>query len=91
MMSRLLLYPFAGAACGAMAAMIVVPSVAGANADTAAITLFIGTFLAGSGAIAGAVLAGAEVLAAEQRVALLKQHTVPSDDVAPSPPHASGA
>lgn len=84
-MSRLLIYPFAGAACGALAAMIVVPLVGGANSDIAAITLFVGTFLAGAGAIAGAVIAGAEVLAAQQRVALQQKTESTQGEVAASP------
>lgn len=85
-MSRLLIYPFAGAGCGALAAMIVVPLVGGANSDIAAITVFVGTFLAGAGAIAGAVIAGGEVLASQQRVALQPKAQLTQGEVAASPP-----
>ena len=85
-MSHLLIYPFAGAGCGAVAAMIVVPLVGGANSDIAAITLFVGTFLAGAGAIAGAVIAGAEVLASQQHVNRSQPTELNPHDPLPSPP-----
>lgn len=60
-MSRVLMYPFAGAACGALTAIVIVPLIGG-NADgTVGVTLVVGTVLAGSGAIAGAVLGAAEM------------------------------
>ena len=61
-MGRTLLYPFAGAGIGFLVAFVFVRMMAGPSppSDTAAITLFVGTFLAGTGAIAGAILGGAE-------------------------------
>jgi hypothetical protein len=55
-MGRTLIYPFAGAVIGFLAAFVIVPMMAGSASDTAAITLFVGTFLAGTGAIAGAIV-----------------------------------
>ena len=61
-MGRTSLYPFAGAGIGALAAVVIVPAIGGASSDTTAITLFVGTFLAGTGAIAGAIVGGVEFL-----------------------------
>jgi hypothetical protein len=61
-MGRTLLYPFAGAGIGFLVAFVIVRIMAGASppSDTTAITLFVGTFLAGTGAIAGAIIGGVE-------------------------------
>ncbi len=61
-MNRLLLYPFAGVAIGVLASVVIVPIMGGASPDTAAIMLFVGTILAGSGAIAGALVGLADLL-----------------------------
>lgn len=61
-MGRMLFYPFAGAGFGALAAVLIVPAMGGKSPDTTAITLFVGTFLAGTGAIAGAIIGGADYL-----------------------------
>jgi len=66
-MTRLLVYPFAGAACGLLAAVMIVPVFSGNAPDTAGVTLFVGTFLAGSGAIAGAILGGVDMLMRRER------------------------
>ena len=57
-MRRTLFYPFAGAGIGFLTAFVIVRIRAGASppSDTTAITLFLGTFLAGTGAIAGAII-----------------------------------
>jgi uncharacterized protein YqgC (DUF456 family) len=57
-MGRTVLFSLAGAGIGFLAAFVIVRMMTGASAarDTAAITLFVGTFLAGSGAIAGAIV-----------------------------------
>ena len=56
-MGRTCLYSFAGAGIGFLAAFVIVGMMVGASppSDTTAITLFVGTFLAGTGAIAGAI------------------------------------
>jgi hypothetical protein len=56
----MLLYPLAGAALGFLTALILVTVMVGGASpgETAAITLFVGAFLAGCGAIAGAILGG---------------------------------
>jgi hypothetical protein len=56
-MVRTWLYSFAGAGIGFLAALVIVRMMAGASSpsETTAITLFVGTFLAGTGAIAGAI------------------------------------
>jgi hypothetical protein len=61
-MGRTLLYPFAGAGIGFLAGFVIVGMMAGAASpsETTAITLFVGTFLAGCGAIAGAIIGGVE-------------------------------
>ena len=68
-MGRTLLYPFAGAALGFLAAFVIVRLMAGPSppGDTTAITLFVGTFLAGTGAIAGAIVGGVESLKRRQQ------------------------
>jgi hypothetical protein len=55
-----LLYSLAGAGVGFLVAIVIVRMFAGTPppSDTAAITLFVGTFLAGCGAIAGAITGG---------------------------------
>jgi hypothetical protein len=57
-MGRTLIYPVAGAVIGFLAAFAIVPMMAGESSarDTNAIILFVGTFLAGTGAIAGAIV-----------------------------------
>jgi hypothetical protein len=59
-MARTAMCSFAGAAIGILLAFIMVHIASGGmpGSDTAAITLFVGTFLAGTGAIAGAVVGG---------------------------------
>ena len=59
-MVRTALSSFAGAGIGFVAALVIVGVMAGPSParDTAAITLFVGTFLAGTGAIAGAIVGG---------------------------------
>lgn len=61
-MGRTLIYPFAGAGIGFLVAFVIVRLMAGPSppSDTTAITLLVGTFLAGTGAIAGAILGGVE-------------------------------
>ena len=61
-MGRTLLYPFAGAGIGFLVAFAIVRLTVGASPsrDTTAITLFVGTFLAGTGAIAGAIIGAVE-------------------------------
>ena len=56
-MGRMLLYPIAGAAIGFLVGVVLVQMMAGAASpsETTAITLFVGAFLAGTGAIAGAI------------------------------------
>jgi hypothetical protein len=63
-MGRTLLYPFAGAVIGFLFGSVLVQMMAGAASpsETTAITLFVGTFLAGTGAIAGAILGGVDFL-----------------------------
>jgi hypothetical protein len=64
------LFPFAGAALGFLGALVLVPVLLGTEParDRNAITLFVGTFLAGSGAIAGAISgAAAESFTSRQR------------------------
>lgn len=55
------LFPLAGASLGYLGAMVIVPLMLGTQpaSDRNAITLFVGTFLAGTGAIAGALSGGA--------------------------------
>lgn len=60
-MRRLLLYPFAGAALGVLAAATVIPAIGGNAEGTFGVALVAGIFLAGSGAIAGAILGAAEM------------------------------
>ncbi|HEY1377320.1 MAG TPA: hypothetical protein VGF55_11025 [Gemmataceae bacterium] len=57
-MGRTLVFSFAGAGIGFLAAFVIVQMMTGPSEarDTAAITLFVGTFLGGSGAIAGAIV-----------------------------------
>ncbi len=59
-MGRTLLCSLAGAAAGFLVGLAAVRVAAGAQPshDTAAIGLFVGAFLAGTGAIAGAVIGG---------------------------------
>jgi hypothetical protein len=59
-MSRTLLCSLAGAGVGFLlgAVGVAIASDGQAGRDTAAITLFVGSFLAGMGAIAGAVIGG---------------------------------
>jgi hypothetical protein len=59
-MERAWLYSVAGAGIGFLAACVIVRMMAGESppSDTTAITLFVGTFLAGAGAIAGAISGG---------------------------------
>jgi hypothetical protein len=59
-MGRTLACSLAGAGTGFLAAFVIVQAMTGASParDTAAITLFVGTFLAGTGAIAGAIIGG---------------------------------
>lgn len=59
-MSRALVCSLAGAGVGFLAgcAGVIIASGARAGTDTAAVTLFVGSFLAGAGAIAGAVIGG---------------------------------
>jgi hypothetical protein len=68
-MGRMLLYPFAGAGIGFLVAFVIVRMMAGEPppSDTAAITLFVGTFLAGTGAIAGAIIGGVECFIRRQQ------------------------
>ncbi|MDP1795865.1 MAG: hypothetical protein Q8K78_00205 [Planctomycetaceae bacterium] len=73
-MNRFLLYPFAGVAIGVLAAVVIVPIIGGAAHDTAAITLFVGTFLAGSGAITGALIGLADLLLRTDRTRLTRDH-----------------
>lgn len=68
-MSRLLVYPFGGAAVGVLAAVLIVPMMSGGAPDTAAIMLLVGTFLAGSGAIAGAIVGAVDVFRPRNRTA----------------------
>jgi hypothetical protein len=59
-MSRTLVGSLAGAGVGLLVGCVGVAIVSGGQAasDTAGITLFVGSFLAGTGAIAGAVIGG---------------------------------
>ena len=59
-MGRTCLCSFAGAGIGFLAGLAIVGMMCGGSPsrDTAAITLFVGTFLAGCGAIAGAICGG---------------------------------
>jgi hypothetical protein len=59
-MARTWLYSFAGAGIGFLVAFVIVGIMAGASppSETSVITLFVGTFLAGTGAIAGAIIGG---------------------------------
>ena len=68
-MGRTLLYPFAGAGIGFLVAFVIVAMMAGAqpSSDWAVITLFVGTFLAGTGAIAGAIIGGVEFFKRRQQ------------------------
>lgn len=61
-MGRMLLYPFVGAGIGFLAAVLIIQIMLGASPprDTLAITMFAGIFLAGCGAIAGAIVGGVE-------------------------------
>jgi hypothetical protein len=61
-MGRTLLYPFAGAGIGFLFGVLVARIMVGGSppSDTTAITLFMGAFLAGCGAIAGAIMGGVE-------------------------------
>jgi hypothetical protein len=57
-MGRTLAYPLAGFGLGFLAAVILVQIMTPApRSDTAGVTLFIGAFLAGTGSIAGAIVA----------------------------------
>jgi hypothetical protein len=60
-MGRTVLVSFAGAGIGFLGAVVIVRMMAGSPppSDTAAITLFVGTFLSGTGAIAGAIIGAA--------------------------------
>ncbi len=69
-MNRMLVYPFAGAAIGVMAAVMIVSVMSGGAPDTAAITLFVGVFLAGTGSIAGALVGLVNVLVKAERTRL---------------------
>jgi hypothetical protein len=59
-MERTWLYSFAGAGIGFLVGSVLVQMMAGgaSPSETTAITLFVGTFLAGTGAIAGAITGG---------------------------------
>jgi hypothetical protein len=59
-MSRTLVCSLAGAGVGLLVGCVgvIIASGAQAGSDTAAVTLFVGSFLAGTGAIAGAVVGG---------------------------------
>jgi hypothetical protein len=59
-MSRTLLCSLAGAGVGFLLGAVAIAIASGgqAGSDTAGITLFVGSFLAGMGAIAGAVIGG---------------------------------
>jgi hypothetical protein len=59
-MGRAGICAFAGGVIGFFAGCVIVRAMVGASppSDTAAITLFVGTFLAGTGAIAGAISGG---------------------------------
>ena len=61
-MRRTLLYPFAGAGIGFLAAVAIVHVMAGPSppSDTNAVAMLAGIFLAGCGAIAGAIVGGVE-------------------------------
>ena len=55
-MGRTGLYSIAGASIGFLVGTVLVQMLAGASAkETTAVTLFVGSFLAGTGAIAGAI------------------------------------
>ena len=59
-MARALLYSLAGAGAGFLVGFVVVRMAAGAQpaSDTGPISMFVGIFLAGTGAIAGAIIGG---------------------------------
>lgn len=59
-MDRTLLYSLAGAGAGFLVGFAVVSITAGAQpaGDTGPIIMFVGSFLAGTGAIAGAIIGG---------------------------------
>jgi hypothetical protein len=59
-MGRTWLYSFAGAGIGFLVAVVIVQMMVGPSppSETTAITLFVGIFLAGTGAIAGAITGG---------------------------------
>jgi hypothetical protein len=60
-MVRTWLYPVAGAGVGFLVGLLLVQMMAGGQpaSDTVAVTLFVGVFLAGAGAVAGALTGGA--------------------------------
>src|SRR5262245_24161672 len=60
-MVRTWIYPFAGAGAGFLTGLVLVRIMAGGQppSDTVAVSLFVGVFLAGAGAVAGALAGGA--------------------------------
>jgi hypothetical protein len=68
-MGRTCLYSFAGAGIGFLVGFVIVQMMAGAKpaSDSTVIALFVGTFLAGTGAIAGAIVGGVEFFMRRQQ------------------------
>ena len=81
-MSRLLMYPFAGAACGALTAVVIVSAIGGNSEETFGMTVLVGTFLAGAGAVAGAILGAAEMFIARiDRARIASEQDAPETEV----------
>ena len=77
-MNRMLLYPVAGAAAGVLVSVVIVPMIGGSAPDTPAITLFVSIFLAGTWAIAGAIIGSVEFLKTANR-AQVAQYRIASE------------
>lgn len=81
-MSRLLMYPFAGAACGALTAVVIVPAIGGNSEESFGMTVVVGTFLAGAGAVAGAILGAAELFVTSMdRARIVSEQDAPKTEV----------
>ena len=80
-MNRTLLCSLAGGGAGFLVGFAVVSMAAGAQpaSDTGAIIMFVGSFLAGTGAIAGAIMGGVESLKRRQQAREERQRESESD------------
>jgi hypothetical protein len=75
-MGRALVYCFAGAGIGFLAGFVIVGLISGPHppSDAGVIGMFVGTFLAGTGAIAGAILgAVAEFIKRNERETVIRE------------------